>query len=343
MVARTPTRGALWGLLIAAVLGAAAPAARAADFAVIFMYHRFGEGGVPSTNITIEQFEAHLAEIATGKYSVLPLPEIVAALRARTPLPDRTIAITVDDAYLSVYTEAWPRLKAAGLPFTLFVATDPVDQGLRGYMSWDQIRDLARAGVSIGSQTASHLHMVTASPRRNAAEISKSNRRFAAELGFEPELFAYPYGEYSLAARAVVIEAGFKAAFGQHSGVAYARHDLESLPRFALNETYGGIRRFRLAANALPLPVSDVTPRDALLTENPPAFGFTVAEELKGLGQLACYASHQREKARIERLGERRFEVRLEAPFPPGRARINCTMPAEGQRWRWYGVQFFVP
>ncbi|MCZ6524275.1 MAG: chitin deacetylase, partial [Alphaproteobacteria bacterium] len=66
-------------------------------------------------------------------------------------------------------------------------------------------------------------------------------------------------------------------------------------------------------------------------------------KEIAGLRQLACYTSHQREPARVERLGERRFEVRLEAPFPPGRARINCTVPAEGQRWRWYGVQFFVP
>jgi peptidoglycan/xylan/chitin deacetylase (PgdA/CDA1 family) len=343
MVARMPSLGALRVTLVAAVVAALAPAARAADSAVIFMYHRFGEGGVPSTNITIEQFEGHIAEIATGKYSVLPLAEIVAALRARAPLPDRTIAITVDDAYLSVYTEAWPRLKAAGLPFTLFVATDPVDQGLRGYMNWDQIRDLARAGVAIGSQTASHLHMVEASPRRNAAELAKSNRRFAEELGAEPELFAYPYGEHGLAVREVVTGAGFKAAFGQHSGVAYAGHDLYSLPRFALNETYGGISRFRRAANALPLPVDDVTPRDALLTDNPPAFGFTVATEIAGLGQLACYASHQREPARVERLGARRFEVRLETPFPPGRARINCTVPASGQRWRWYGVQFFVP
>jgi hypothetical protein len=46
---------------------------------------------------------------------------------------------------------------------------------------------------------------------------------------------------------------------------------------------------------------------------------------------------------RLERLGDVRFEVRLDGPFPPGRARINCTVPGPDQRWRWLGVQFYVP
>ena len=100
------------GAVLAAILAlsATAPTWAAGDSAVVFMYHRFGEGGIPSTNIRIEQFEAHLAEIATGKFTVLALPNVVAALRERAPLPDRAIALTIDDAFLSVYTEAWPRL-----------------------------------------------------------------------------------------------------------------------------------------------------------------------------------------------------------------------------------------
>jgi peptidoglycan/xylan/chitin deacetylase (PgdA/CDA1 family) len=334
-----------FGAALAAILSltATVPAQAAGDSAVVFMYHRFGEGGIPSTNIRIEQFEAHLAEIATGKYTVLALPDVVAALRENKPLPDRAIALTIDDAFLSVYTEAWPRLKAAGIPFTLFVATDPVDQGLRGYMNWDQIRDLVRSGVTVGHHTASHLHMPSASRERNAADIAKASRRYREELGFTPDILAYPYGEYGEAVRKSAVEAGFIAAFGQHSGVAYSGHDLHSLPRFALNETYGTIGRFRLAANALPLRVADVAPQDNALGPNPPAFGFTVEAGIARLGQLACYASHLSQATAIERLGQRRFEVRLEAPFPSGRGRINCTMPADGGRWRWYGVQFYVP
>lgn len=312
--------------------------------AVVFMYHRFGESSYPSTNIRLDQFESHIKELKSGNYTVLPLPEIVAALRARKPLPPNTVALTVDDAFESVYREAWPRLKAAGLPFTLFVATDPVDQRVPGMMSWDQIRELARAGVTIGAHSAAHGHMPEQSLDANAAEIAASNARFQAELGAVPALFAYPYGETSRAIAGLMEKSGYMAAFGQHSGVAWAGGDLYYLPRFALNETYGGLDRFRLAARALPLPVKDVTPADPVLgpAGNPPLFGFTVGEEIADrAGRIACYASSQG-RARIERLG-RRIEVRIPRAFAPGRGRINCTLPARDGRWRWFGIQFYIP
>ena len=52
------------------------------------------------------------------------------------------MAITIDDAFISVYKEGWPLLKEYNYPFTLFVATDPIDQRLNGYMNWDQLREL---------------------------------------------------------------------------------------------------------------------------------------------------------------------------------------------------------
>jgi peptidoglycan/xylan/chitin deacetylase (PgdA/CDA1 family) len=328
--------------LIAVVALSAMPSL-AADSASVFMYHRFGESDYAATNIRIDQFEAHLAEIASGEYHVAPLPDIIAAFESGLALPERTIALTIDDAFLSVYTEAWPRLKAAGVPFTLFVATDPVDAGQDDYMSWDQIRELVRAGVTIGSQTASHPHMPELSRTRNIAELEKSNLRFTQELGARPALFAYPFGEYGLAVRKAVVEAGFAAAFGQHSGVAYPGHDRFALPRFAMNETYGSPVRFKLAATALPLPVSDITPADTLIGENPPQFGFTVDAGVGGLDKLACYPRHENGPAQIERLGERRFEVRMRLPFPRRRGRVNCTVPTSDGRWRWFGMQFVVP
>ena len=327
----------------AAVLAAAQPApATAQSEAVIVMYHRFGEATLPSTNIRLEQFDAHLEALATGGFTVLPVPEIVAALRTGTALPDKAIGITIDDAFSSVYQEAWPRLRAAGLPFTLFVSTDPVDAGAHGIMSWDQIRDLADAGVTIGHHSAAHGHMAGRDPADNGADIAKATRRFRDELGRVPELFAYPFGEFSRGVKDLVAEAGFTAAFGQHSGVAHDAEDLFALPRFALNEAYGDLDRFKLISSALALPVTDFTPSDSLLGPNPPPVGFTVAEGIERLERLNCFASGQG-AATIERLGPRRIEMRLKVPFPPGRSRINCTLPGRDGRWHWFGMQFLVP
>ncbi len=317
--------------------------ARAADHAVIIMYHRFGESDFPSTNIRLKQFESHLAELTDGGYRVLPLPEIVRALKEGTPLPDRTVGISVDDAYLSVYEEAWPRLKKAGFPFTLFVATGNVDRGVRGIMSWDQIREMRDGGVTIGHHTVNHSHMAAADPARNAREVDDATARYEAELGTRPTLFAYPYGEASAKVEALVKSRGFEAAFGQHSGVAHRSLGLFNLPRFALNENFGGIDRFRLAVNALALNVSDLTPADPLVARNnPPAMGFTlVPPGPKGIDRLSCFASHEG-RAQVENLGNVRIEVRVTKPFPQGRTRINCTLPGPDGRWFWLGRQFYV-
>ena len=121
------------------------------------------------------------------------------------------------------------------------------------------------------------------------------------------------------------------------------------LPRFSMNETYGDLARFRLAANALPLGATDISPADPLIgpdDTNPPAFGFTLTGELPDTDRLSCYASQQG-RAVTEIIGRRRVEIRPKSAFPPGRARINCTLLESrglegGGRWRWYGRQFYV-
>lgn len=339
------------GIVLCLLLGgtAAAPGCLAAaeptagSNAVVIMYHRFGESRYPSTNVTMEQFEAHLGELKSGGYRVLPLPDIIKALKRGHPLPERTVGISIDDAYLSVYTEAWPRLKAAGLPFTVFVATDPVDQRTPNFLTWSQIREMAEAGVTIGGHTGSHLHMPKASRQRNLDELARSKKRYREMLGQTPEIFAYPYGETSLMIQAMAKDSGFIAAFGQHSGAFDATTEMFDLPRFAMNENYAGMARFRLAVNALALPVTDITPADPFIdANNPPAMGFTMTRDLKGLARLSCFTSHAG-RARLERLGQRRIEVRVETPFPKGRTRMNCTLPGADNRWHWFGRQFYRP
>ncbi len=331
------------GLAFAAAAALFAPLPLAAQSAVVFMYHRFGESQYPSTNLRLDQLDAHIAELANGKYHVLPLPEIVAAIADKKPLPDRTIALTIDDAYLSVYTKAWPRLKKAGLPFTVFVSTGPIDRGFKDMMTWDHLRELAAGGVTIGGHSVTHLHMANVPIDVSASEIVASNARFEAELGKRPTLFAYPYGEANLAVIDLIRKSGTVAAFGQQSGVVNPTNNPFYLPRLALNEHYGDLSRFQMLANARELPVSGITPADPTVTQpNPPAIGFTVAGDVERLSDLACYLATEG-KVPIERLGERRMEIRLKQPLGVGRTRLNCTVPTKDGRWRWFGWQYYVP
>jgi peptidoglycan/xylan/chitin deacetylase (PgdA/CDA1 family) len=316
------------------------------DGASIIMYHRFGENDYPSTNVRLEQLDAHIAELSSGDYTVLSLGEIVHRLQTGEDFPENTVGISIDDAYLSVFSEAWPRFKKAGLPFTVFVATDPVDSNYSGYMTWAQLRDMqADPLVSIGSQTASHLHMIEASSLDIDADIEKSNALFQSKLGAVPKLMAYPYGEFDGHVIERTKSAGFIAGFGQHSGAFGGNDDLFQLPRFAMNENYGDIDRLKTAAMALPIQITDFNPTDTVVSSanNPPLIGFTVLDNQMRTQDIACYSNHEGKLA-VESLGPR-IEVRMTKPLPQGRTRLNCTLPTgtpgEG-RFRWLGHLLYV-
>ena len=325
-------------------LGLAGAAAEEPASAVILMYHRFGEDSVPSTNIRLDQFERHIEILTSGPYTVLPLEEIVTALAEGRLLPDRTVAITVDDVSRSILTEALPRLVEAGLSFTVFVSTDSVGR-VGGALTWDDVRALEATGVAIGAHSAAHAHMAFMDRGAMEEDLARMTSAFVQELGHVPRLFAYPYGEFSADLVDMIRNAGYLAAFGQHSGVAVASGDLFTLPRFALNERYGEADRFATIVENLPFPVTDILPKDMPIgrdAPNPPAIGFTAVEDIGPLHRLACFASNGAE-VDMEFLGEFRVELRLDRPFPPGRSRINCTLPAGEGRFRWLGLPFLVP
>lgn len=313
--------------------------------AVILSYSRVGdESGVTGSNISIENFEAHLAELRSGEFTVLPVPEIIDALRAGRPLPDKTVGILFDEPHSSVYTTAWPRLRAARLPATLFVATDTVDRAGADTLSWSEIRDMASEGLELGNQTASYPHMLGIERAYLLGQIARAADRIQGETGRKPTLFAYPYGEHDTPVRALVAAEGYSAAFGQQSGVAHARLDPFALPRFAMNDPFASVERLRLAVQALPLLVTDVTPAEMALDSNPPAIGFTLDPMMgaNAISALACFVSGVG-RADVTELGDRRIEVRPRDTLPTGRSRLNCTLPANEGRWRWFGMQFVVP
>lgn len=314
----------------------------AASEAVILMYRRFGEVGAPHASIRLDQFDAQLQELKSGGYTVLPLADIVAAFQSGKELPARTVAITLEGAFASAYGEAWPRLKAAGLPFTLFIGTAALDQGQTGSMTWDQVRELHTAGVAIGHHGHDREFYLGIADAAVKADIARANARVKAELGFTPALFAYPSGAYDLKVRDLVAGQGFKAAVAQYSSVADSAGSIFDLPRFALSEAYASPGRFRMIVNARALPVAEVVPADPRLTTNPPAFGFSLTREVAGLSALACYPSHLDQPAEITLLGQSRVEVRFDKPLPKGRSRINCTLPGPRGRWYWFGRPFYV-
>ena len=151
-----------------------------------------------------------------NKRYVIPIQEILRAIFHGKALPANTVGITIDDGYKSIYEIAWPRFRKAEIPFTVFVSTNPIDNGYPGRLTWKEIKKMKSAGVTFGAHTASHNHMTQSTIQSNSNELEKSNDRFITELGNKPNVFAYPYGEASKQLFELAADNGYEYAFGQH-------------------------------------------------------------------------------------------------------------------------------
>ena len=93
------------------------------------------------------------------------------------------------------------------------VFTDIIDSNTAGYMSWSQIKQFIEDGGSIGQHTSTHLHMPLNSKKYVKEDLLNSHKSFMKNIGFVPKLFAYPYGETSLAIIELLKELNINHAF----------------------------------------------------------------------------------------------------------------------------------
>ena len=302
------------------------------------MYHRFNENKYPSTNIKMNIFKEHMNIIKNSNFNFHNPNNFEEQFNF--PKPKKEILITIDDAFESFYTEAWPYLKENKIPFILFVSTQPV--GKKGYMTWKQIKEVeSNDFVNIGHHSHTHEYLIDLSNEEFILDIETANEIFLNELGYIPNLFSYPFGEYSKFMKDY-ISTNFKYAFGQHSGVIDLNKDKFELPRFPINEKYGELKRFKSIINYFPLEYKKIHPEEKKLFKktNPPKFKVEFFKEQKNLSNINCYSNEgdiwKKSKTKLSNFY---LTIEFREPFKPRRGRINCSLNDNG-KWRWFGIQF---
>jgi len=304
------------------------------------MYHRFNENKYPSTNIKMDIFKQHIDIIQKSNFDFHDPNNF--DNQFNIPKSKKEILITIDDAFESFYTEAWPYLKKNKIPFILFVSTEPV--GRNGYMTWEQIKEVGSENfVYIGHHSHTHEYLIDVSNEEFILDIEKANKIFFERLGYIPELFSYPFGEYSQFMKDYISK-NFKYAFGQHSGVIDLNKDKFELPRFPINEKYGELKRFKSIISYFPLEYKNILPEEKHISNksNPPNFKVEFFKEQKNLFNINCYSNEgDIWKKSKTKFSNNTLTIEFREPFKPRRGRINCSLNDNG-KWRWFGVQFII-
>ena len=304
------------------------------------MYHRFDENKYPSTNIKMDVFKQQIEIIKNLRYKFYDPKNL--EKNFHTPKIEKKILITIDDAFTSFYTNAWPYLKKEKIPFILFVSTQTV--GKNGYMNWSQIKELEKEDfVYIGNHSHSHDYLVDMKNNDFIDDINISSLIFKKKLGYNPIFFSYPFGEYSSFIKKYISK-NFMFSFGQHSGVIDVNKNQYELPRFPINEKYGDLKRFKFLIKLNPLQYKSLFPEEKYLlnNNNPPKFLVEFFDEQKNIYNINCFSDEENnwEKSNIN-FDKNTLNLNFRGKFKFRRGRINCSLNDDGI-WRWFGVQFSI-
>jgi peptidoglycan/xylan/chitin deacetylase (PgdA/CDA1 family) len=181
------------------------------------MYHRISPltPGVPAPpfNTTPAHFREQLTGLRARGFQFVSLSEMLASHNSGETVPEKSVVVTFDDCFESVYTHAWPILQELSLPATLFLSTAYLDSDAPfPFDTWgqefashvpgnhyrpirtDQCAEMLDSGlIDLGTHTHTHADF-----RQHVAEFA-DEMQIAAEIlklrfGVEHRMFSLPFG-----------------------------------------------------------------------------------------------------------------------------------------------------
>jgi len=108
-------------------------------------------------------------------------------------------------------------------------------------LTWNELREMAAAGVEIGSHTVTHPILPCVGTEQLTRELTQSRTRLEEMLGRQVTLFCYPNGDYDQRVRGEVERAGYRLAVTTEEGLNDASTDPLALRRI---HTEGDLTHF---------------------------------------------------------------------------------------------------
>ncbi len=230
----------------------------------VLNYHSVRNNGELPLSVAVRSFRWQMQHIANKGYRCVSLEE---GFYKENEKDRRTIPLTFDDGYLDNYTEAFPILLELGFTATFFVTAEFIEHrmipwhkkpGQGEAMSWGNLREMARAGMRVGSHTLSHSRLSEIPAAEAMRELVESRVMIEQCLGAQVLSFAYPSGDFTKEVMGMVPEAGYAmaAALALPPGLMEDRY---SIPRMGISVRDGRWRyRLKISGAFCPMPVQQM-------------------------------------------------------------------------------------
>lgn len=290
--------------LSALLLCLGALVAHAAEPLLVLSYHDIrddvsGKGDADAYAVSTQNFAAHLDWLAGHGYHPVSLAQVVAASKG-APLPSKPVLLTFDDGLRSLYTRAYPLLRAYNYPALAAVITDwvdltadrSVDFGPRpftrdDFVTWQQLREMQASGlIEVASHTDALHKGVLANPQGNQTPAAITRLYTAASQQYESEAAYRERIRADLERSASLIQ----QHLGQRPRAIVWPYAAYNSATNAIAESLGMSVSFDLEGRSTPMP-SDLHGLARLLVMNNPsvtdlAYALRSDPELQGIRAL---------------------------------------------------------
>jgi peptidoglycan/xylan/chitin deacetylase (PgdA/CDA1 family) len=209
----------------------------------VFVYH--GDRDMPGSTSLRErkywisgmELREQCAFLRDMRYRAVSLTQLWAAESSGTD----SVVITFDDGVRSDYEVAYPIFSEYGIRGHFFVNTSTV--GSKGYVTWAELREMQRGGMSIQSHAHDHVYLARMGTDAIRAQLARSRALLEDRLGEAVQFLAAPYGDYDQRVVALAKETGYKALCTSRSLPARVTRGL--IDRTVV---YGGMRKSEFGA-----------------------------------------------------------------------------------------------
>jgi peptidoglycan/xylan/chitin deacetylase (PgdA/CDA1 family) len=258
----------------------------------VFCYHRITPKIASPYDLTPEQLEAHFQFFKNNGYQPITTSQLLQYRKKPALFPEKPVLLTFDDGTKSHYTQVLPLLEKYGFKATFFIFPNATRGSKKRWLSWDELAEIAGAGMDIGSHALSHPYLTSRDNMDDQQyhawlekELVQSKRTLEEKLQIRVNALAYPFGLYNREVEAAAIKAGYKEMFSINMGLNRLRENPYRLKRRLVVNTMGPKSlAFMLGEKVLNLAIQ--SPADTDIVTTLPVIRFRVKTPAMGRVRL---------------------------------------------------------
>ena len=213
----------------------------------ILEYHMVTENPRPGAEkyvVPPADFAEQLDYLASEGYTTITPQDYARARKGKQTLPEKPVILSFDDGYEDNHRVVLPMLEEHGMKAVFYVVTN--DIGLPGYMTWDNLFDMERRGMEIGSHTANHIPLTTLPPEKQREELRLSKLMLEWKGLKTIYSFSYPTGAYDEGIVTMLAEEDYLTAVTGEAGLNNVETNPYLLHRVNIPPPHFGLTEFRL-------------------------------------------------------------------------------------------------